>query len=96
MGLLVGTTFYPVISVTRRHKLIMWSFRIIAIPIAIVLFVVLTRNFYKSDPYAACSWCRYLSCWPTSSNDHCKGTGKVFMNAYLELKLICIFRHCHN
>ncbi|KAK0506343.1 hypothetical protein EDD18DRAFT_1122984 [Armillaria luteobubalina] len=77
MGLLVGTTFYPVISVTRRHKLIMWTFRIIAIPIAIILFVVLTRNFYKSDPYAACSWCRYLSCWPTAANDHCKGTGIV-------------------
>ncbi|KAH8120280.1 rhomboid-domain-containing protein, partial [Phellopilus nigrolimitatus] len=75
MGLLVGTTFYPVISETKRHKAIMWGFRIAALPFVIVLFVVLTRNFYTSDPYAACSWCRYLSCIPTSSNNHCQGTG---------------------
>ncbi|KAG6912037.1 hypothetical protein DXG01_000285 [Tephrocybe rancida] len=53
MGLLVGTTFYPVISITKRHKLIMWFFRIVAIPLAVILFVVLIRNFYTSDPYAA-------------------------------------------
>lgn len=78
MGLLVGTTFYPVISSTKRHQLIMWLFRLSAIPLAIILFVVLTRNFYTSDPYAACSGCRYLSCFPTSANNHCKGTGLVF------------------
>lgn len=75
MGLLVGTTLYPVISASKRHKLIMWIFRLAAIPLAILLFVVLTRNFYTSDPYAACSGCRYLSCFPTSANNHCKGTG---------------------
>ncbi|GLB36056.1 putative rhomboid family protein [Lyophyllum shimeji] len=75
MGLLVGTTFYPVISATKRHKFIMWCFRIVAIPLAVILFVVLIRNFYTSDPYAACSWCRYLSCFPTAANNHCKGTG---------------------
>ncbi|TRM60234.1 rhomboid family-domain-containing protein [Schizophyllum amplum] len=75
LGLLVGTIFYPVISETKRHKFIMWAFRIAAIPFAIVLFVVLTRNFYTSDPYAACAGCRYLSCWPTDANNHCKGTG---------------------
>ncbi|KAF5384958.1 hypothetical protein D9615_001441 [Tricholomella constricta] len=79
MGLLVGTTFYPVISVTKRHKLIMWCFRIVAIPLAVILFVVLTRNFYTSDPYAACSGCRYLSCFPTAANNHCKGTGILAM-----------------
>ncbi|KAF8078720.1 hypothetical protein FPV67DRAFT_1571718 [Lyophyllum atratum] len=78
MGLLVGTTFYPVISVTKRHKLIMWCFRIVAIPLAVILFVVLTRNFYTSDPYAACSGCRYLSCFPTAANNHCKGTGMAY------------------
>ena len=52
MGLLVGTTFYPVISTSRRHKLIMWGFRLAAIPLAIILYVVLLRNFYTSDPYA--------------------------------------------
>ncbi|KAH7910887.1 hypothetical protein BJ138DRAFT_1007807 [Hygrophoropsis aurantiaca] len=76
MGLLVGTTLYPVISPTKRHKLIMWGFRLAAIPLAVVLFVVLIRNFYTSDPYAACSGCRYLSCIPTSSNNHCQGTGQ--------------------
>ncbi|KAG0708783.1 hypothetical protein DFH29DRAFT_889030 [Suillus ampliporus] len=75
MGLLVGTTLYPVISPTKRHKLIMWAFRLAAIPLAVVLFVVLIRNFYTSDPYAACSGCRYLSCIPTASNNHCQGTG---------------------
>jgi len=52
MGLLIGTTFYPVISTTRRHKLIMWCFRLAAIPLAIILYVVLVRNFYTADPYA--------------------------------------------
>jgi hypothetical protein len=57
MGLLVGTTFYPVISTTRRHRLIVWTFRLVAIPLAVVLFIVLIRNFYTSDPYAgACSF----------------------------------------
>lgn len=52
MGLLVGTTFYPVISTTKRHRFIMWFFRIIAIPLTVVLFIVLIRNFYSSNPYA--------------------------------------------
>lgn len=52
MGLLVGTVFYPVISTTRRHKSIMWCFRIAAIPLAVILYVVLVRNFYTADPYA--------------------------------------------
>jgi xanthine/uracil permease len=77
MGLLVGTIFYPIISESKRHRLITWSFRIAAIPVAVLLFVLLTRNFYTSDPYAACSGCRYLSCFPTSSNNHCKGNGLV-------------------
>ncbi|KAL1685784.1 hypothetical protein GGG16DRAFT_65646 [Schizophyllum commune] len=73
LGLLVGTIFYPVISETKRHKFVVWAFRLAAIPLAIVLFVVLTRNFYTSDPYASCPGCRYLSCWPTDANNHCKG-----------------------
>jgi hypothetical protein len=52
MGLLIGTTLYPVISTSRRHKLIMWGFRLAAIPLAIILYVLLTRNFYTSNPYA--------------------------------------------
>ncbi|EJD03994.1 rhomboid-domain-containing protein [Fomitiporia mediterranea MF3/22] len=75
MGLLVGMIFYPVISETRRHNMITWGFRIAAVPLVIVLFVVLTRNFYTTDPSASCGWCRYLSCIPTNANNHCKGTG---------------------
>ncbi|KAI5123620.1 hypothetical protein M0805_003434 [Coniferiporia weirii] len=75
MGLLVGIIFYPVISETKRHKAIMWGFRIAALPVVTVLFVVLARNFYTSNPSASCSWCRYLSCIPTSANNYCKGTG---------------------
>nr|GAT44117.1 predicted protein [Mycena chlorophos] len=75
MALLVGMTLYPIISETRRHKMIVLALRVVAIVLAIVLYVVLTRNFYESDPYAACEWCRYLSCFPTSSNSYCKGTG---------------------
>ncbi|KAG6883270.1 hypothetical protein C0992_009238, partial [Termitomyces sp. T32_za158] len=30
----------------------MWSFRIIAIPLAVILYIVLIRNFYSSNPYA--------------------------------------------
>ena len=52
MGLLFGMILYPIISRTPRHKLIVWVLRIAAIPLAIVLYVVLIRNFYKSDPYA--------------------------------------------
>ncbi|KAJ3552255.1 hypothetical protein NM688_g4246 [Phlebia brevispora] len=50
MGLLVGMVFYPIISTTKRHKVIVWTCRIAAIPLAVVLYVVLLRNFYKSDP----------------------------------------------
>lgn len=55
MGLLVGTTLYPVISTTKRHRMIVWGFRILAIPLAIVLFVVLIRNFLYLG-----SICRYV------------------------------------
>ncbi|KAI0348364.1 rhomboid-domain-containing protein [Trametopsis cervina] len=73
MGLLVGMILYPIISASRRHQIITWGLRVAAVPLAVVLFVVLIRNFYTSDPYAACSWCRYLSCIPTSANNHCQG-----------------------
>lgn len=61
MGLLVGTFFYPVISETKRHRIIMWCFRLAAVPLAVILFVSLTRNFYTSDPYAGKSVFRILS-----------------------------------
>jgi uncharacterized BrkB/YihY/UPF0761 family membrane protein len=52
MGLLVSTTLYPVVSPSKRHKAIVWGLRIAAIPVAVVLMVVLIRNFYTGDPYA--------------------------------------------
>ncbi|KAI0080317.1 rhomboid-domain-containing protein [Panus rudis PR-1116 ss-1] len=79
MGILCGMALYPIISASKRHRIITWTLRLAAIPLAVVLFVVLIRNFYKSDPYAACSWCRYLSCIPTSANNHCKGYVVTFV-----------------
>lgn len=77
MGLLVSTVLYPVISESKRHKLLMWVARLVAAPVAILLFVLLIRNFYTSNPYAACQGCRYLSCIPMASNNRCQGTGLV-------------------
>ncbi|EJU01107.1 rhomboid-domain-containing protein [Dacryopinax primogenitus] len=75
MGLLTCIVLFPVISVTRTHMIVVWVCRILAIPLIIVLFVVLIRNFYTTDPAAGCEWCRYLSCIPTSANNYCQGTG---------------------
>jgi hypothetical protein len=72
MGLLFATIFYPIISTTKRHKTIVWGFRIAAIPLVIVLYITLVRNFYTSNPYATCNGCRYLSCFPLKSNNYCK------------------------
>ncbi|KDQ20684.1 hypothetical protein BOTBODRAFT_26699 [Botryobasidium botryosum FD-172 SS1] len=73
MGILTATTFYPVISRTELHKRVMWGFRVLAILLVFILFVILIQNFYANNPYAACGWCRYLSCIPTAQNNHCKG-----------------------
>ncbi|KIK55862.1 hypothetical protein GYMLUDRAFT_174979 [Collybiopsis luxurians FD-317 M1] len=87
LGLLTGITFYPIISVTTRHRLITWACRVIALVLSIVLFVVLIRNFYTSDPYAACEGCRYLSCWPTSANNHCQGYVSFFFPIFLNSEI---------
>ena len=52
MGLLVGMALYPIISPSTRHRSIVIALRVIALPLIVVLFVVLIRNFYTSDPYA--------------------------------------------
>lgn len=66
MGLVVSLLLFPVVhSPSRTHKYIFYGLRILALPLAIVMFVVLIRNFYTGDPSTACSWCRYLSCWPS-------------------------------
>jgi len=62
MGLFVGTVFYPMISETKRHRLIAWSFKVAAIPAAIILYMVLIRNFYTSDPYAGMSQSSVIRC----------------------------------
>jgi len=80
IGLFAAMMFYPIISTTKKHKMITWAFRIAAIPVPIILYVVLTKNFYTGNPYSACSGCRYLSCFPTSSNNHCHGTGLSLSN----------------
>jgi uncharacterized membrane protein len=54
MGLLASMALYPIISRTKTHKSVVWFLRVAAIPLIIVMFVVLIRNFYTSDPYAAC------------------------------------------
>ena len=52
MGLLVGMALYPIISPSTRHRTIVLALRVLSLPLIIVLFVVLTRNFYTSDPNA--------------------------------------------
>ncbi|KAK4684349.1 hypothetical protein P7C73_g5833, partial [Tremellales sp. Uapishka_1] len=75
MGLLLGSILYPSISETKRHRNIVWGIRFVALALAIVAFVLTVRNFYTADPNAACEWCRFLSCIPTSTNQRCTGTG---------------------
>ncbi|KAK4056298.1 hypothetical protein OIO90_002742 [Microbotryomycetes sp. JL221] len=75
MGLLISVILFPVIHQTKTHRIVFWVLRAVALPLIVILFVVLIRNFYTTDPGANCSWCRYLSCIPTNSNNHCKGTG---------------------
>ncbi|KAH9837022.1 uncharacterized protein C8Q71DRAFT_756534 [Rhodofomes roseus] len=82
MGLLVGMAFYPIISPSLRHRSIVLGLRLGAVALGLVLYIVLIHNFYTSNPYAACSWCRYLSCIPTSSNNYCKGTGLSTSSAF--------------
>ncbi|TFL06742.1 hypothetical protein BDV98DRAFT_625461, partial [Pterulicium gracile] len=87
MGLFVGSIFYPVISESKRHRIIMWGFRVVGLVAAIILFVILTRNFYTSDPYAGT--CRYLSCWPTAANNRCQGTGAYPLPHIVTMLIIC-------
>ncbi|SCV72534.1 BQ2448_4071 [Microbotryum intermedium] len=75
MGLLTSILLLPIIHQTKRHRGIFIALRIMALPLAIALYVLLVRNFYVNDPAKMCHWCRYLSCWPTASNNKCQGTG---------------------
>ncbi|BGP22228.1 hypothetical protein JCM10295v2_001107 [Rhodotorula toruloides] len=75
VGLLTSLLLFPIVHPSHTHKYIFIGLRLLALPLVVVVFVVLVRNFYTGDPATACSWCRYLSCWPTAANNHCKGTG---------------------
>ncbi len=60
MGLLVAMVLYPIISPSTRHRSIVIALRVLALPLIIVLFVVLIRNFYTSDPYAGVPFHLYI------------------------------------
>ncbi|KAG7528995.1 hypothetical protein FFLO_05853 [Filobasidium floriforme] len=74
MGLLCGMILMPAILPTKRKAIIVWVLRAIALVLVTLGFVLTIKNFYTDDPNAACQWCKYLSCIPTKSNDHCSGT----------------------
>ncbi|KAG7099128.1 hypothetical protein E1B28_001000 [Marasmius oreades] len=44
MGLLFGMILYPIISETKRHKTIVWAFRITSIPVAIIMLPILVLH----------------------------------------------------
>ncbi|CAG8503503.1 13378_t:CDS:1 [Funneliformis mosseae] len=69
MGIVMGLMLIP----TKNHKKLTWILRIVAIPIAALLFFLLIRNFYVEDPTKTCTWCKYLDCLPVS--DWCDTTG---------------------
>ncbi|PWN92918.1 rhomboid-domain-containing protein [Acaromyces ingoldii] len=74
VGILGGLMFCSSIHPTKRHRLIVWVFRVIAAGLLVGFFVGLATNFYSSDdPNKACTWCRYLSCLPAFPQ--CKGNG---------------------
>lgn len=69
MGLLLSLVLFPVLHQTRLHRFSFYTIRLFGAIGAIVMFTVLYRNFFTTDPAASCNWCRYLSCWPTSANN---------------------------
>ncbi|MBW0516992.1 hypothetical protein O181_056707 [Austropuccinia psidii MF-1] len=75
MGLLLAILLFPVLHQTMAHRWTFYTVRTICLVGAILMFILLYKNFFLEDPAASCNWCRYLSCWPTASNNRCKGTG---------------------
>jgi len=45
MGILTGIVLYPSISETKRHRYIVWTCRLLAIPLIVMAFVLTIRNF---------------------------------------------------
>lgn len=56
MGLMLGIFFVPSTAETKRYKMILWGCRLAAIPLAIVAFVMTTKNFCESSSH--CGRCR--------------------------------------
>ncbi|WAQ81502.1 hypothetical protein PtA15_1A844 [Puccinia triticina] len=75
MGILLAILLFPVLHQTIAHRWTFYAVRLVGLVGAILMFVLLYQNFFTDDPAASCDWCRYLSCWPTASNNRCKGTG---------------------
>ncbi|EGG06729.1 uncharacterized protein MELLADRAFT_43423 [Melampsora larici-populina 98AG31] len=75
MGLLLSLILFPVLHQTKLHRISFYTMRLVCLLGSILMFSLLYRNFFTDDPAASCSWCRYLSCWPTQANNRCKGTG---------------------
>ncbi|GAA98238.1 hypothetical protein E5Q_04921 [Mixia osmundae IAM 14324] len=75
MGLTCSILLYPVIHHTKRRRVILYTLRAISAPGIVLMFVLLIRNFYTVDPNNACEFCKYISCWPTTANNRCQGTG---------------------
>ncbi|POW23356.1 hypothetical protein PSHT_00346 [Puccinia striiformis] len=75
MGILLAILLFPVLHQTSVHRFGFYTVRVISLIGVILMFILLYRNFFTEDPAASCNWCRYLSCWPTASNNRCKGTG---------------------
>lgn len=67
MGILTGLVLVPTIDFSKIHKRFNWSLRVVFLPIVVLLFFLLIRNFYvQSDPANTCRWCKYLSCLPVA------------------------------
>lgn len=45
MGLMLGSILYPSISETRTHRFVLWGIRLVAAALAVMAFVLTTRNF---------------------------------------------------
>lgn len=71
MGLLISITFIPNYSEKegrkKGKKIGWWILRGTTAIGSILLMIMMIRNFYTGDPANMCSWCRYLSCWPTTA-----------------------------
>lgn len=49
MGILGSILFFPIITQTRKRRMVCTGLRCIAGPAIVILFVVLTRNFYGAS-----------------------------------------------